>query len=204
MTEPSAPPRLRRLPVLLAAAAVVPAVMMPLVPPEYRLWNFAAFGAVALFVGARGGRFGLPAAILLVLGAKFCSDLLNYRHYGYDAEYLPSPVVYSGFLGYALIGWASRQSSSKPWVIGLAALAGSGCFFLWTNLFGWIGMALPYDRNLIGLLQSYEMALPFFRGTLFSDLAFTVLLFGAEAVLVRAPQPATSAIEVSVNEEIRR
>ena len=46
-------------------------------------------------------------------------------------------------------------------------------FFLVTNFVSWLGQALPYDRGPAGLLESYWMALPFWRGTLASDLVFT-------------------------------
>src|SRR6185437_14599650 len=34
-----------------------------------------------------------------------------------------------------------------------------------------------YDKSFAGLLQCYTMAIPFFRGTLVSDLVFTPVLF---------------------------
>jgi hypothetical protein len=34
-----------------------------------------------------------------------------------------------------------------------------------------------YDKTFVGLLQCYTMAIPFFRGTLLSDLVFTPVLF---------------------------
>src|ERR1041385_3025730 len=92
MAEPS----LSRRPFALVLASIfaVVAVLIPLVPQEYRLWHYAAFGAVGLFTAARGGRYGFGAGLLLGLGAKLAFDLLNYVQHGYDADYLPFPSNY--------------------------------------------------------------------------------------------------------------
>ena len=36
-----------------------------------------------------------------------------------------------------------------------------------------------YEQTFRGLMQSYEMGLPFFRNTLLGDLFYVALLFGA-------------------------
>jgi hypothetical protein len=183
-----------RLALVLAAVVAVPAALLPLVPGHLRPLNFAAFGAVAVFAAARCGRAGWAAALGLSLGAKLVSDLLNWRAHGFDPDYLPFGIpalglfVYGGFAVYAALGWAVR---GRGLVWGLsAALAGSVLFFLTTNFGAWLNQDLPYSRDLSGLIESYTLALPFYRGTLAGDLLFTGGLFAAHAALVRVLTPA--------------
>lgn len=171
----------------VGAAVGLVAALYPLLPESYRPWNFAAFGALGLFVAAR---VGLLPALLLSLGAKLAADLLNYRQHGFDPAYLPSATVYACLALYALSGRAFLRGSESPWrIAGVAALSGAP-FFLVTNFLAWQGKALPYPDTFAGLMESYWMALPFHRGTLLGDLAFGGLLFGAHAVLSRAYFPA--------------
>lgn len=171
---------------LLLAAAL--AVVAALLPESVRPWNFAAFGSIAVFAAARGGRLGLPAGLALALGAKLVSDLLSVRQQGYDGFNLSMAAVYAGIALYTLPGlWLARR---PDWLGVPAAVAGSTTFFLLTNAAAWWEMALPYDRSLGGLLHSYWMGLPFHLSTLASDVIFTGGLFAAHAVLVRATAPA--------------
>lgn len=191
MADPSADrPRPSPLALGLAVAVfLVAAVGIPLIPEQVRPWNFAAFGAIALFVAARGGRFGLTAALVLALGTKLASDLLNYRAHGYDAEYLPftAPAfglaVYGGLAAYAVLGWGLLRRSGNPARVGGVAACGSMLFYLITNFASWLHQDLPYPQTAVGLVESYWLGLPFFRGTLIGDLTFTGLLFGLYAVV---------------------
>ncbi len=196
--SPRPTPWLRPMALLAAAAVAVPAAIIPLVPEQYRPWGFAAFGAVALFTAARGGRVGLPAGLLLALGSKLAFDLMNYAQHGYDAIWLPIPRLYLCFAVYAVLGWAFLRRTSNPLRIAAVTFAGSLQFFLVTNFASWLGQSLPYDRGPAGLLESYWMALPFWKGTLLSDFAFTAALFGLHAVLCRAYFPAGRPAPVPV------
>jgi hypothetical protein len=184
----------------LATIFAVAAVLLPLVPQEFRLWNYAAFGAVGLFAAARVGRFGLVAALLLGLGAKLASDLLNYALNGYNPELLPftapvyGAVVYGGLALYAVLGWGLLRTSENPVRIGGTALLGGVCFFLLTNFGSWV--YLPYPKTAAGLLDAYVQGLPFIRGTLFSDVMFTGVLFGLNALLERLTAPRLASIPV--------
>ena len=197
MAEPS----LRPFALVLATIFAVVAVLLPLVPSDFRLWNYAAFGAVGLFAAARIGRFGLVAALLLGLGAKLASDLLNYVQHGYDADYLPftalvyGAAVYLGLALYAVLGLLLLRKSESPARIGATALTGGVCFFLLTNFASWIHLPM-YPKTFAGLLEAYGQGLPFIRGTLLSDVLFTGVLFGLNAILERATTPQYAAIPV--------
>ena len=192
MAEPCC--RVRLLPFVLAAVVAVAAMaLIPLIPAEYRPWNFAAFGAVGLFVAARGGRLGLVPALALGLGTKLLSDLLNYANHGYDPDYLPftAPVfglaVYGGLALYPLLGWAFLRRTERPWMIGGVTMVAGVLFYLLTNFTSWLHQDLPYPLTALGLLESYWMGLPFLRGTLAGDLTFAGVLFGLHAALARVP-----------------
>lgn len=177
-----------RLSLILAAAVALPAALLPLVPEHLRPWNFAAFGAVAIFATARGGRFGWVAGLALALGGKLVSDLLNDRHRGFEqfeGYYLSILVAYFAIALYAVFG--RLIAGRSDWWGVPAGLAGSTVFFLLTNAVSWWQMALPYDRGVAGLMQAYAAGVPFHTATLVSDLVFTAGLFAAHAVLAARP-----------------
>jgi hypothetical protein len=175
----------------LGLLVAVPAAVFPLLDERYRPLNFAAFGALGLFVAARVGLF---PALLLSLGAKLAFDLLQARQHGFDPDYLPDPTVYAGFALYAVFGWLFLRRTESPWRIAGVAVLSSLPFFLVTNFAAWYAKALPYPDTLDGLLLSYQMGLPFYRGTLASDLVFAGVLFGLHAALSRAYFPAERVV----------
>lgn len=192
--------RFKPMTLALGLLIAVAAALYPLLDEPYRPWNFAAFGAIGLFVAAR---VGLLPGLLLALGSKLAFDLLNYQQHGSDPAYLPSWPIYACFALYPLFGWLLLRRTEAPWKIGGTALLGSVVFFLVTNFLSWQGKALQYSDTLDGLFQSYTMALPFYRGTLFGDLAFTGVLFGLHAVLSRAYFPAERIAPIPVMEAAR-
>jgi hypothetical protein len=194
---PRPTPWVRPLALILAAAVAVPAALIPLVPETLRPWGFAAFGAVALFTAARGGRLGLAAALVLSLGAKLAFDLMNYVQHSYDPQWLPIWKLYLCFAAYGVLGWAFLRRTENPLRIAGVTFAASLLFFLVTNFGSWQDQSLPYDRGAAGLLESYWMAVPFWRGTLVSDFVFSGALFGLYAVLSRAFVPAPIPVETT-------
>jgi hypothetical protein len=167
--------------VVIIAALVAAGVIGRLVP---HMPNFAPVTASALFCGAYMSRrqsFLALAAILLV------SDylLLYIKPFGassFDHFYAPwqlwhstLPFIYLSFAISAAVGWWVKSRRSSGYVVA-AALFCSVQFFLISNAGVWAsGM---YDRGLDGLMQSYTMALPFFRGTALGDLFYTAVFFG--------------------------
>ena len=130
-------------------------------------YNFTPVAAIALFGGAMFSNRGL--AFLLPLAIMFISDLFIGLH-----EHIWA--VYIGFLAIVLIGQVVRR---RPNILtGLAgAMVGSVLFFLITNAAVWYGSP-HYAQSLGGLLNSFALGLPFFRGTLMGDLLFTGVFFG--------------------------
>ena len=143
---------------------IVAAVGLRLLP---HMPNFTPIGAMALFGGAYLDK---RLAILLPLSAMIVSDL-------FIGFYSPAVMlsVYGSFVLIGLIGmWLRRRKSPKN--ILLASISSSVLFFLITNFAVWA--AGSYSRGLDGLLASYIMGIPFFRGTFLGDFFYTGLFFG--------------------------
>jgi len=143
---------------ILAAAILRIADILP--------YNFTPIAAIALFGGAMFDNRSL--AFLAPLSIMFISDLFIGFH---DTMF----AVYAGFLSIVLIGQMIRKNTNMLTAMG-GALLGSVLFFLITNAAVWYGSPY-YSQDLSGLLNSYSLGLPFFRGTLVGNMLFTALFF---------------------------
>jgi hypothetical protein len=157
---------------------VLVAVLLRLLPHP---WNVTPIGAMFLF---SGGTFRSKRESLLVpLAALMVSDyaVVNFLYHGQYAWF--SPFTWAGFLFVGLIGWTLR--GKVTWArVPVASIAGSVVFFLVSNLDVWAAWKL-YPRTFSGLVDCYVAALPFFRNTLFGDLAYAALMFGSYQWLKR-------------------
>lgn len=173
----------------LAFAAMIFAGLLRFVPWPVRPPNFAAIGALSLYSGAR-----LPwwAALIAPLAVMYVTDAIMWR------TFLWSPFNYYVYGCYAmttLVGVWLRHTES-PWKIVSAALGTSLMFFLVTNFGVWFGSrgdlaaGKCYADSLEGLIACYVAGLPFYQWTVISDLAFSMVFFGAHGWLTRsAPVP---------------
>lgn len=137
--------------------------------------NFAPIGAIAIFSGLY-----LPKkwALSLPLAAMFFSDLFIGL---YAWPIMLS--VYAGFVIMGLIGLLVRKNKKLSTILG-GTILGGVIFYLLTNAAVWAFGSL-YPRTPAGLMQSYVMAIPFFRNSLLGDLFYTGVLVGAyEAVML--------------------
>ena len=74
----------------------------------------------------------------------------------------------------------------------LASLSGSTIFYLISNFGVWT-LSPMYAKTLIGLVQCYSLALPFYGTSLMGDLVYSALLFGAyQLVFSKNPNFLTS------------
>ncbi len=150
--------------------------------------NFAPVGAISLFAGARlrgWQAYALPIVLMLVT-----DPFLG----GYS---FATPFVYASFLLNVWIG-SHLRSTERPHLLGAAAVFGSVQFFVLSNFGVWLAPH-GYPHTLSGLGACMAAAIPFFRGTLVSDLVYTGVLFGLHALLsrtvVRSERvPATAAV----------
>jgi len=130
--------------------------------------NFVPIGAIALFSGLY-----LPKrfALIVPLIAIFISDL-------FIGFYSPKLMiaVYGSFLLMGIIGLLVRRHKTLTTVIG-GTLFASVLFFLITNAAVW-AFGTMYTHDITGLMQSYTMAIPFFRNSLLGDLFYVGVLVG--------------------------
>ncbi|HSD98960.1 MAG TPA: DUF6580 family putative transport protein [Patescibacteria group bacterium] len=147
---------------------ILSAVFLRLLP---HVPNFTPIGAMALFGGAHLRKryaFFLPI-IVMVLSDFFL---------GFSAS---APSVYVSFLITVAIGlWLKNHSSVQN--IILSSLISSTIFYILTNFNFWYPQAM-YPRTFFGMMESYIMALPFFRPTVFGDLFYNGLFFGGYALV---------------------
>lgn len=136
--------------------------------------NFAPIGAIAIF-----GGFYLPRkfAIIIPLAALFVSDI-------FIGFYNPKMMVavYGAFACMGAIALLARKRKSFTTVLG-AILVGSILFFLITNAAVWM-FGTMYPLTAAGLLESYTMAIPFFKNSLMGDLFYTGVLVGSMEMLL--------------------
>lgn len=137
--------------------------------------NFAPLGAIALFSGLYVPKrlsFAIPLAAMLLSDA-----VIGF----YDIRIMAA--VYSSFFLSISIG-RMLKNKKKPVFICGGVSVGAIIFFLTTNAAVWAFGAM-YPHSLSGLMQSYLMAIPFFRNSLLGDLFFTGILVGAAEGLPR-------------------
>jgi len=142
----------------------------------FNIPNFNPLGAVALM----GGMLATKRiwAWLVPFTALFAGDVILsfsspiYSEYLFSANFF---FVYASFAAIIGLGIYFRKDPSLTKVLGGSILA-AVAFFLITNAGSWIVMP-EYTKDLSGLMTSYEMALPFFRGTLVSQVVFSFGIF---------------------------
>lgn len=132
-------------------------------------WNFVPVSASAIFGGmylSRIWAFILPVSSMLVadifLGFSF-PDM---------------PFVYGSIALSVLIGvWIGSKKERKGLFVAsimAGTLSSSFIFYIITNFGAWLTLN-EYSKDLNGLMQSYVMAIPFFKNTLAGDLFFVSL-----------------------------
>lgn len=128
--------------------------------------NMTAIGGLALLSGAK---FSPVKALAIIFFSMFISDIFKGFH----------PVMWATYGSLALtiiIGWSIRKSNTIPVVAG-ATLISSFLFFLITNFAVWVIPGSMYPKTITGLMESYVMALPFFRNSIIGDILYTTIFF---------------------------
>lgn len=135
--------------------------------------NIAPIGAIALFAGLY-----LPRryAILIPFAAMILSDaVIGF----YDWKILLT--VYASFFVSVYIGQYVQKRKNLIMIVGGTVFA-SIIFYLTTNGAVW-AFGDMYAHTFSGLIQSYTMALPFFRHSVIGDLFFVSILAGSMELL---------------------
>jgi len=141
-------------------------------------WHFTPVAASLLFFGARGSRRQLWGPLALLAATDVVLTKFIYA-YTFSWDHLVTWAWYAAILW---LGTGLRDKSGPVRVVG-AALASSVSFFLISNFAVWAAWPAMYPRSFNGLIMSYAAGLPFLRGTVESDLFFSITMFGTPVFL---------------------
>lgn len=137
-------------------------------------WGFTLVGGAFLFAGAYFQ--DKKIAMALMLSSMLISDAVI----GFHPELLVVYFCYAIFVG---LGYLLTVNSDRFKIIACSLLA-SVLFYLITNFAVWYGSGI-YPATGAGLIESYVMAIPFFRTQLISDVIFSFAFFEVAKALVR-------------------
>lgn len=152
---------------------------------RFALLDYANFAPVAA-----AGIFGIyflqkkQWAIVFALIAFFVSDLVLQATKGYGL-YWERGFDYFALAAALGLAWFVLRKRLNLGQAIIGAFVGSIVFFLVSN-FGVWALGTMYAKTPAGLLTCYEMGLPFYRGTLLGDVAFTGLFVGGFELLTKA------------------
>ncbi|MFY9949016.1 MAG: DUF6580 family putative transport protein [Candidatus Sulfotelmatobacter sp.] len=141
-------------------------------------WHFTPVAASLLFFGARGSRRQMWVPLVLFAATDV---ILTKFIYSYALSW-DTLVTFAWYGAILWLGTNLRENSGPVRVIG-AALASSVSFFLISNFAVWAAWSQMYPRSFSGLMMSYAAGIPFFRGTVESDLFFSIAMFGTPVFL---------------------
>lgn len=163
---------------IVLSGFILVAALSRIIPHPY---NFAPIGAMSIFGAAyfTDKKF----SFLLPLIAMFVSDLLvNNLLYAnfYGGFMFFTPGFYWMYGAIVLIVVAGifilKKVNFKTIIAG--SLSASVIFFLVTNFGAWLGNPV-YPQGIEGLFMSYGAGIPFFHYTVFGDLFYSGIMFGA-------------------------
>lgn len=172
---------LRPLALTATIALIVASRFLPHMP------NFSPLGAIALFGGAHFEKRW--QAFIVPLLSVFASDLVlnNVIYAGYYDSFV---FFYDGFYWQygayvltVLLGMFYLRKIDPLRVIGVS-FASAVLFFVVSNFGVWAGGTM-YTMDAMGLFTCYVAAIPFFKGTLLGNVAYSAVLFGAFALVER-------------------
>lgn len=130
-------------------------------------FNFTPVTAIALFVSVY---FGLRYSLVTLIGIMLISDVfIGFYHWQMMI------AVYGSFALSAILGTFINKQSVRT--IAVSTLGSSLVFYAVTNWAVW-QFGTMYEHSFSGLMQSYIMAIPFFKNSLAGDLVYTTVLFG--------------------------
>ncbi len=145
---------------------------------RFALVDYANFAPIAA-----AGIFGLyflrnkTWAIGIAISALFISDGLIHLQ-SQQGLYASRSLDYLSLV-LALLFALVLLSKQKNFFTAIgSALGASLVFFVASNFFVWLTSTM-YPHNWSGLASCFELAIPFYRGTLLGDVVFTAVFVGA-------------------------
>ncbi len=141
-------------------------------------WHFTPLAASLLFFGARGARRQMWIPLVLLAA----TDVVLTKYIYAVAFSWDQLLTWAWYAAILWLGTNLREKATFWRVVG-AALTSSISFFLVSNFAVWAAWPGMYPRGFSGLMMSYATGLPFFRGTVESDLLFSLVFFGAPVMV---------------------
>jgi len=135
-------------------------------------YNFIPVFSCILFFGASRPKREFPISLLALMGVDI---FLTTHRYGY-ALTGDHPVTWVWYLAVMILGAGILGNSMSPRRVLGASLSASVSFFLASNFAVWAAWGL-YPKTWSGLAACYIAALPFFRNSVVSETAFSLLIF---------------------------
>ncbi len=164
----------------LVLAIIGFAIISRLIP---HAWNFAPFGAIALFSAAhfenKKYAFIIPIAAAWISGVILNNTLYAYLYPTFtlvDENILWQALAYAFTAGIGFYIYKNGEFSTMKVIAG--AIFSSVAFFILTN-FGTWASGIIYPKTAPGLLACYTAAIPFYKTTLLGDLIYSAMLFGS-------------------------
>jgi len=129
--------------------------------------NVTAVGALAVFAASK---YNTTKALAIIVVTMILSDAVL----GFHA------VMWATYGCFAISVFLSSRYLRKQSILCIAGitLTSSIIFYLVTNFAVWVVPGSMYPKTLAGLLDSYVMALPFFRNSLIGDFSYVGVFFG--------------------------
>ncbi len=164
--------------ILLAVGLILMVTVARIVNAEMHLYNFVPIAALGLFSGAvvKDRKYAFLFAILAQLAADVYFELFTTTLGFYGVSQI---FTYVALVAVTALGFLVGQPKALK-VLGFT-IGASVIFFIISNLGyfaqGWNGYTGA------GLVKTYVDAIPFFKNSLIGDVAGSILLFGAYALL---------------------
>ena len=137
------------------------------------LWNVTPLTAILLFSSTY---LGLRYSLIIFFSTIIVTDIFIGFY-----EWQIMLAVYGSFVLASLLGSVIKKYKT-PTTILFCSLGSSILFFVVTNYAVWQFSGM-YEHSIVGILECFTLALPFFKNSLFGDLFYTGVIFGAyEAV----------------------
>lgn len=154
---------------MLALILLIAGIIFRFVP---HLANFTPVLAIALFGGVCLNK---KYAIVMPLALMILSDALLGLH---------NTVMFTwgSILLISALGMFVRERKNAA-NITMSAFSSAVLFFIITNFGVWLMGWYPLTLN--GLISCYTLAIPFFRTTMLSTLAYSLVLFGVYELIAR-------------------
>jgi len=141
-------------------------------------WHFTPLAASLLYFGARGSKRQIWIPVVLLAATDV---VLTKFIYSYTLSW-DQLIIWAWYAAILWLGTNLREKSGF-WRVVVAALASSVSFFLISNFGVWAAGNGMYPKTFAGLMACYTAAIPFFRGTLESDLFFSIAFFEVPMLL---------------------